>query len=163
VLNLFFFTNVQAGLRFLQPGSKPGVKALTDEYNINYTTQVWQLPGVGVQPPVKFSTPQFTCLRHLWGSVSTPPQFITLDNMHAELDVGHFFKPNPTQNFSTQPNSIHKIFIITQPNPNQPKNLHAIIYLFTGSIVSVHYHIFMAYHPSALMQQFCAVVGCISG
>jgi hypothetical protein len=39
------------------------------------TRQCGNYRGVGVQPsPVKFSTPQFTCIRHLWGSVSTLPQ-----------------------------------------------------------------------------------------
>jgi hypothetical protein len=30
-------------------------------------------------------------------SVNPPPQFITLDNIHATLDVGHFFKPSTTK------------------------------------------------------------------
>jgi hypothetical protein len=55
--------------------------------------------GWGSTPQLSFQPPVHMSQTLVGVSLNPPPQFITLDNMHAELDVGHFFQTQPNPKF----------------------------------------------------------------
>jgi hypothetical protein len=84
---------------------------------------------------VPFGTLTLTQARHRQGSPGP------------ELDVGHFFKPYPTQLKTCQPNPEQPIQSSSLPNPTQSIICVPHIYLLTGSIASVHYEFFYCIPP----------------
>ena len=57
----------------------------------------------------------------------------------SELVMGHFSKPNPTENFWTQPNTTHKSLHPTQPNHHRHLIWHIRLYRKLQVIIQLQY------------------------